>query len=124
MFKVKYNIHPDEITRIKQRLDALEANRPKAESDAAACSPAVEPQSLPRSPDRESLSKVKTFIEDRVRHYKQVVPSDSVFDLLFEEYEEILQYLDELDQGPIAQCPSEESSKEPNSFIEWLISKQ
>jgi hypothetical protein len=40
MFKVKYNIHPDEITRIKQRLDALEANRPKAESDAAACSPA------------------------------------------------------------------------------------
>lgn len=96
-----------QLREIKARLDSLEANSPQGESGAVACSPAGEQVSLPRSPDRDTLSELKIQLEDTVRILKRSWWMRWVErKWVLKHMEIIIQWLDKLDRGPVAQCPS------------------
>lgn len=96
---------------IQVQINLTEANSTKCESGEVACSPAETQVSLPRSPDREFISELKTLVMQRV--YEEYRRAKTVGDIynIERSRDAITQCLDKLDLGDVHSSPAKVQAK-------------
>jgi hypothetical protein len=110
MTEYEYGKLEGQIEMLKHRLDLLEAN---SRLSASTVQPLVgppdvdkgEPAALARP---EMLAKLKTVMKEELADYTRIAGDVTVAQYLSSFVTQVLQRMSELDQGPIAECVSED----------------